>query len=65
MLYLNLDDLASIEFLWVGSQLTPGTGRVAADPGVGSQLTPVPQVGTFAGSHVSLEGWWLDDCFGS
>ena len=32
----------SIEFLWVGSQLTPGMGRVAADPGVGSQLIPVP-----------------------
>ena len=23
--------------------MTPGTGRVAHDPGVGSQLTPVPE----------------------
>ena len=31
-----------IEFLWVGSQMTPGMGRVADDPRVGSQMTPVP-----------------------
>lgn len=39
----NVD--STIEFLCVELQVTPGTEKVAADPGLGSQLTPVPFLG--------------------